>query len=142
MTGAGPDTDRPRFTVTKWRQGYDRAEVDAFLAKVAEGAVSPADVEGVRFSPSRFQPGYDEEEVDRALDVLATRASASTPHSPTPASAVANVSATPGGQVPSPYQTFGSQGWTHTQRAATALVGVVVLVVAVLYGLGVINTFG
>ncbi|WP_159081280.1 DivIVA domain-containing protein [Nocardioides sediminis] len=62
-----------RFATTRWREGYDVASVDAFVAR-AERAVSMRDrsvtareVERVRFAPVRLRTGYDMGDVDTHL---------------------------------------------------------------------------
>ena len=61
------------FTVTRWREGYDKAEVDAFLARLAlaidtHSAVTPLDIVNARFQPTRFREGYKQDQVDDFLD--------------------------------------------------------------------------
>jgi DivIVA domain-containing protein len=73
MTAWPPD----RFTVTRVRPGYTKAEVDEFVARI-EGTLGRAlppdrpvtadEVRKVRFSTTRLRPGYDQAEVDAALD--------------------------------------------------------------------------
>ena len=76
------DVRARRFAVTKFREGYQQAEVDAFLERVA-AALAPGsgrrerlgadDVVRVRFNPTTFRAGYDQDEVDDLLDeVVAT----------------------------------------------------------------------
>jgi DivIVA domain-containing protein len=77
-----PDPDpghppRPSFTVGRFREGYDMAEVDAFVDKVyaaLDGRVvlTPADVQGIAFTPVRIREGYDVAEVDAFLDAAQT----------------------------------------------------------------------
>ncbi|GAB4067075.1 hypothetical protein GCM10028777_22000 [Angustibacter speluncae] len=71
----------PTFRTTRARQGYDRAEVDAFLAEVVplvHSARAGDDVVGrirsVSFSPTRLRSGYDQEQVDTYLDELVEQA--------------------------------------------------------------------
>lgn len=66
-----------RFPTTKWREGYDVASVDEFVAR-AERAVSmrdrsvrSEDVEQARFAPVRWRTGYDMDAVDTHLEQLA-----------------------------------------------------------------------
>ena len=61
------------FTVTRWREGYDKAEVDAFLARMAlavdtHTVVSPLEIVNVRFQPTKFREGYNQNQVDDFLD--------------------------------------------------------------------------
>lgn len=70
------------FSTTKWREGYDQGQVDAYLERIGEAlaawerrtvlGVSPAitgdEVVSVRFSPTKFRAGYDQGEVDDFLD--------------------------------------------------------------------------
>lgn len=72
----------PPFRTTRAREGYDRAEVDAFLAEVEPlVAAADADVVGrlraVTFRTTRLRPGYDQDEVDAHLDDLVERAARS-----------------------------------------------------------------
>ena len=70
--------DRPRFSTTKLREGYDIADVDAAVDRVfvalADGATSmtASDVSSLRFNPVRLAAGYDMGEVDTWLDQAAT----------------------------------------------------------------------
>jgi len=64
------------FTVTRWREGYDKAEVDAFLARAAlaidtHNPLSTPEVLSARFEPTRFREGYNQRQVDEFLDRLA-----------------------------------------------------------------------
>lgn len=72
-----PDEVRgTRFSQTKWREGYDQRDVDAFLDRVAAtlerpgaaGALTADDVVQVRFRPTKLSAGYDQDEVDDFLD--------------------------------------------------------------------------
>jgi DivIVA domain-containing protein len=68
------------FTQTRFREGYDLEEVDAFLARCAasirwaEGGSRPSDpvtaddVVAARFRPTKFRAGYDQDQVDDLLD--------------------------------------------------------------------------
>jgi DivIVA domain-containing protein len=69
--------DTPPFRRVKWQQGYDIAEVDAFVARL-EAAVDgrpgaqPVTVDEIRnvaFRPVRFREGYAIEDVDDFLDL-------------------------------------------------------------------------
>jgi DivIVA domain-containing protein len=93
--------ERPRFSTTKLREGYDIADVDAAVDRVfvalADGATSmtASDVSSLRFNPVRLAAGYDMGEVDTWLDQAAAElgrtsgdASPAAPAAPaTPASA-------------------------------------------------------
>lgn len=67
---------------TKFREGYDIDQVDAFVERAAAaldgtGAlVAPADVLNARFKATKFAEGYDQDAVDDLLDqvVLSLRA--------------------------------------------------------------------
>lgn len=66
-----------RFTTTRLRPGYTKAEVDAFVERI-EGTLGDAvppdqqvtaqEVRDVIFTTTRLGVGYDEREVDSALD--------------------------------------------------------------------------
>jgi DivIVA domain-containing protein len=74
--------DDVRFSVTKFREGYEQAAVDDFLAEArlalaaweAPAASAPAlsgdDVVERRFAPTKFGNGYDQDEVDDFLDLV------------------------------------------------------------------------
>ncbi|CAB4965381.1 unannotated protein [freshwater metagenome] len=93
--------ERPRFSTTKLREGYDVASVDDAVDRVfvalADGATSmtASDVSSLRFNPVRLAEGYDMGEVDSWLDQAAAElartsggAAPATPAAPgTPASA-------------------------------------------------------
>ena len=68
-----------RFTVTKFREGYDQNEVTAFLQRASaalaawEGGtgvrdLTADDVVGYRFATTKFDNGFDQDEVDALLD--------------------------------------------------------------------------
>ena len=73
------DVAQKRFSTTRWREGYDQDEVDAFLDRAqatlaaleqgrAGSGLTPEDVVSMRFRPTRFRPGYAQDEVDDFLD--------------------------------------------------------------------------
>jgi DivIVA domain-containing protein len=78
------DVRAKRFTVTRWRKGYERSEVMALLAFAAtaldqlaagQSPRPPLDGEQVRtatFSSTVLREGYDEREVDEFLEALAS----------------------------------------------------------------------
>lgn len=57
-----------RFTRVRLREGYDIGEVDAFLDRVASGALGSDEIQTVRFTPVRFKDGYALDQVDEYLD--------------------------------------------------------------------------
>lgn len=69
-----------KFSTTKWREGYDMAQVDAFMkkARVAlqfwEGRrpaeLTSAEVVGLEFQPTKFRSGYDQDQVDDFRDLI------------------------------------------------------------------------
>ncbi len=81
------DVRAARFTQTRFREGYEPAEVDALLERVAASLdaidsghpdaapLSADDVLNARFRATRFRDGYDQDEVDDFLDraILALR---------------------------------------------------------------------
>ncbi len=80
------DVSDKRFRPTKWREGYDQGEVDAFLDRIQTtlagyeqgrpvDPLTPDDVTAVRFQPTKFREGYDQDQVDDFLDevVIALR---------------------------------------------------------------------
>jgi DivIVA domain-containing protein len=71
----------PAFRTTRAREGYDRAEVDAFLAAVVPLVASAragddlvARIRTAAFRPTRLRQGYDPAEVDAFLDDLVAQA--------------------------------------------------------------------
>lgn len=72
--------DEPLFTRVRWREGYDMAQVDAFIERLmatAEGRyverpVTPDEIQQVSFTPVRLTHGYEVDEVDAFLDQAAT----------------------------------------------------------------------
>ncbi|MBF4613103.1 DivIVA domain-containing protein [Curtobacterium sp. VKM Ac-1376] len=79
-----------RFRPTRWREGYDQNEVDAFLDRIRAtlagyehghpvDPLTPDDVAAVRFQPTKFREGYAQDQVDDFLDevVVALRKHAS-----------------------------------------------------------------
>ncbi|WP_437081074.1 DivIVA domain-containing protein [Streptomyces sp. enrichment culture] len=72
------ELDSVQFPQSRLQPGYDRREVDAFLARIranllGEGpAVVPARIGAVAFSTAGHrQPGYDRQAVDAFLTALA-----------------------------------------------------------------------
>ena len=69
--------ERPRFSTTKLREGYDMGEVDDAIDRVFGALAEPvpsmsgADVRTLRFTPVRLREGYDMGEVDGWLDQAA-----------------------------------------------------------------------
>ena len=76
LTGA--EVRAARFQATKFREGYDQAEVDDLLDRLAAAlddaaAGRPAgltadDVLAARFQSTKYREGYDQDEVDDFLD--------------------------------------------------------------------------
>lgn len=73
------DVRAKRFGTTKWREGYEQDDVDAFLDRVQRtlagyelrrpvDPLEPEDVVAARFTPTRFRAGYDQGQVDDFLD--------------------------------------------------------------------------
>ena len=66
-----------RFPTTRWREGYDVASVDAFVARaeravsMRDGSMTAREVEQVRFAPVRLRTGYQMDDVDDHLARLA-----------------------------------------------------------------------
>lgn len=68
--------------LTKFREGYDIAQVDALAVQVAaaldglDDSFRPEDVLDAKFSATKFREGYDQDAVDDLLDevVVALRA--------------------------------------------------------------------
>jgi len=74
------DIPNVRFQPTKFREGYNMAEVDTFLLEVSaaltacEGRTVPFlqsdGIRNARFRPTTFRQGYDQDEVDDFLDTV------------------------------------------------------------------------
>jgi len=72
------DVADKRFQPTKFREGYDQGDVDAFLDRVQAAltaaeqgrpvGLTPEEVVETRFRPTRFRDGYDQDQVDDFLD--------------------------------------------------------------------------
>ena len=72
-----------RFQATKFREGYDQDEIDAFLVRAAEALEAQASgrpwthlltKDGVlyaKFQATKFREGYDQDQVDDFLDRVA-----------------------------------------------------------------------
>lgn len=84
------DVSSPRFTQTKFRTGYDRQEVDKFVALIdanlalplAERTLHAPQVTEVCFTSTTFRVGYDTDEVDHVLDTLGIRLGLPSPSGP------------------------------------------------------------
>lgn len=74
---ATESSSAPPFPLSRWREGYDPAEVDAFVQRLrasSAGEISVSEVREQQFSPSRWaKPGYDVVAVDAYLDAVADR---------------------------------------------------------------------
>jgi DivIVA domain-containing protein len=81
MTQPLPESPTPphqvRFTVVRFREGYNMADVDEFIRRThralesRDRSVTASDVSSVRFRPVRLKEGYDTGEVDEELDRIA-----------------------------------------------------------------------
>ena len=76
VVAAGPQPGS-RFTLVRWREGYEIGEVDAFVAQVNAGSVTGARAQTVQFTPVRIRHGYDMGEVDDYIDRIAAQLIAS-----------------------------------------------------------------
>ena len=84
MALTATDVRAKRFTVTRWRKGYERSEVIALLAFAAtaldqlaagQAPSPPLDGEQIRaatFGSTVLRQGYDEREVDDFFEALAS----------------------------------------------------------------------
>lgn len=71
-----------KFSLTRFREGYELAEVDAFLDSLRDtliqwesgrqGVILSAEVVEQRFAVTRFRNGYDQDQVDNFLDEATT----------------------------------------------------------------------
>jgi DivIVA domain-containing protein len=69
-----------RFQATKFREGYDQDEIDAFMTRAAEALEAKASgrpwthlltrdgVLNAKFQATKFREGYDQDQVDDLLD--------------------------------------------------------------------------
>jgi len=73
------EVSEKRFRPTKFRDGYDQRQVDAFLDRIQAtltgyeqrrpvDPLTPEQVMDVRFQPTKFREGYDRGQVDDFLD--------------------------------------------------------------------------
>ncbi len=73
------DVSAKKFSLTKWREGYDVDQVDDLLAQVEATFASyeqgrrvvpltADEVASARFNPTKFRTGYGQQEVDDFLD--------------------------------------------------------------------------
>lgn len=72
------DINQVRFSMTKFRAGYEMSEVDAFLDSLQKsllqweagrsGTILAGEVVHQRFSVTKFRNGYDQDQVDDFLD--------------------------------------------------------------------------
>ena len=73
------------FLRVRWREGYARRQVDAFVDEAVQAVTSgdptmrPEDVRAVRFTPVRLRSGYDMRAVDEFLDAVEQRLVAQQP---------------------------------------------------------------
>jgi len=66
------DVRARRFTVTRWRRGYERADVDALEAgRTPSPPLTGEEVRSTTFGTTGLREGYDEREVDEFLETLA-----------------------------------------------------------------------
>jgi DivIVA domain-containing protein len=80
-----------RFSPTKFREGYNVQQVDAFLERIRVAlenieqrpgspvGLTPAEVQGARFGVTKFRAGYDQDEVDGVLDAVVSTLRAANP---------------------------------------------------------------
>lgn len=59
------------FSVTRFKPGYDIAQVDAFIAGVADRSVQ--ELNDAVFKTTRLSPGYDMRQVDDYIDACVAR---------------------------------------------------------------------
>lgn len=74
------EVQQAKFPTTKFRAGYDMAEVDNFLEGVRStllhweagrtGQIRGNEVVAKRFSITKFRLGYDQDHVDNFLDLV------------------------------------------------------------------------
>lgn len=67
-----------KFSLTRFREGYDLADVDAFLEHLRDtlvqwesgrpGLILSGEVAETRFAVTKFRNGYDQDQVDNFLD--------------------------------------------------------------------------
>jgi DivIVA domain-containing protein len=71
-----------RFPTTRWLEGYDIEQVDAFCERgqraltESSPGLGPAEVRSARFRPVRMRTGYEMGPVDSYLDELAAQLAA------------------------------------------------------------------
>jgi len=137
--------DRPRFSTTRMREGYDVADVDATVDRVmasleGDGAtgITPAEIEQLRFTPVRLGAGYDMGEVDAWLDTVTAEldrrgsgAARTTAPIAEPMADPAPAAGAPAPSSPAAVQEVG--GRIDLKVTALAMIGVVALVLVLAY---------
>lgn len=117
---------RPSFTTTKLREGYDMGEVDDAVDRVFSALAEPVptmsaeDVTTLRFTPVRLREGYDMDKVDGWLDQAAAELDR------------AAGGAAPGTPAPTAHQTTGttsSEAITEVRSGPSRVLAVLTLVV-------------
>lgn len=64
---------QPRFTVVRWRTGYDMGQVDHLVSRVRDRSLTRDELLGVRLVTGRFRETYARDEVDAWRARAATR---------------------------------------------------------------------
>ena len=131
--------ERPRFSTTKFREGYDIADVDQAVDRVfvalADGATSmtASDVGSLRFNPVRLAEGYDMGEVDTWLDQAAAELGRTSGGAAPAATAAAAMPASAAYATPSGTRSDAVTEVRSTSPRILAVVALVVLVAVVAF---------
>lgn len=136
--------DRPRFSATRVREGYDIDDVDATVDRVMtslEGdsttGITPAEIEQLRFTPVRWEAGYDMGEVDAWLDEVVAeleRRRSGAARTTTPSPPMAEPAPTAGPAAPSsPAAVQEVGGRIDLTVTSLAMIGVVAVVLLLAY---------
>ncbi|MDT0183523.1 DivIVA domain-containing protein [Microbacterium sp. ARD31] len=133
--------ERPSFSTTSMREGYDTDEVDRAVDLIFDNLALPeprfgADqITSLRFTPVRLQQGYDMGEVDSWLDLAAAETESRSADGAEPAQQPAD--APPAPAEPAPISSAPSSSTAITEVKAGGA-GLYVIVLGMIVILGVL----
>ena len=135
--------ERPAFSTTSLREGYDTDEVDRAVDLILDNLALPEPRFGadqitvLRFTPVRLQQGYDMDEVDSWLDLAAAETERRNAGGVEPEQSSAPVATEAGAPAPAPtsYAPTTSTAITEVKAGGS---GLYLLVLAIVVVLGVL----